>query len=74
MRTLTIRKLPEDVIDRLKAVARLKAHSMAQEFLELLETKFATRSAVGARIRERWKDLPKATPKQVKTWRQTGRH
>jgi len=74
MRTLTIRKLPQDVIDWIKAVARLKAHSMEQEVRELLETKFATRSAVGIRIRERWKDLPKATPKQVKKWRQTGRH
>lgn len=73
MSTLTIRKIPEAILDRLKAAASRKDHSMEQEVRELLKKKYATTPEVATRIRKRWKDLPKTTPAKVKTWRQVGR-
>jgi len=72
MRTLTIRKIPKATLSRLKAVASRNNHSVEQEVRELLERKYATISEVGTRIRNRWKELPKTTPAQVKIWRQIG--
>ena len=73
MRTLTIRKIPESILDRLKAVANRKEHSMEQEVRELLKKRYATTPEIATRIRKRWKELPKTTPAQLKTWRQVGR-
>ncbi len=73
MSTLTIRKIPEGILDRLKAVANRKDRSMEQEVRELLKKKYATTPEVATRIRRRWKDLPKTTPAKVKTWRKIGR-
>jgi plasmid stability protein len=72
MRTLTIRKIPEAVFARIKAVASLKNHSMEQEVRALLERKYASTPDITTRIRERWKELPETTPAQIKTWRKIG--
>ncbi len=73
MSTLTIRKIPESILDRLKAVASRKDHSMEQEVRELLRKKYATIPEIATRIQKRWKELPKTTSAKVKTWRQIGR-
>lgn len=69
MRTLTIRKIPVAVLARIKSVASMKKHSMEQEVRELLIKKYAATHDIAARIRERWKELPKTSPTQLKVWR-----
>lgn len=73
MATLTIRHVPEAVIERLKAMAKHKGHSMEQEVRELLASRYATRREITARIRQRWDTLPPVSGADLHTWRQTGR-
>lgn len=72
MGTLTIRKIPEKVLTRIKAVASRNNHSMEKEVRELLERKYATKPEIATRIRNRWKELPRTSPTQLKIWRQIG--
>jgi len=73
MGTLTIRSLPEEVIQRVKASAELHHHSMEQEIRELLQQRYGPRSEVLQRIRERWVRLPRTGSDEVDQWRQKGR-
>jgi plasmid stability protein len=73
MATLTIRNLPDDVVERIKNAAAQKGHSMEQEVRELLETRFQAKNEALRRIRERWKDLPETTPEEIERWIETGR-
>jgi plasmid stability protein len=73
MATLTICHVPEAVIDRLKAAAKHKGHSMEQEVRELLATRYAARTEITARIRQRWDTFPPASEADLRAWRQTGR-
>ena len=73
MPTLTIRNLPADVVDRIKAAATRNRRSMEQEVRELLQHKYAERSVLTRRIRDRWQELPSTSANQVETWRETGR-
>ncbi len=73
MATVTIRNLPEDLVRRLKSIARSKGHSMEQEVREMLEIRYASRPDVLARIRARWSEVPKTRPDEIKRWREKGR-
>ncbi len=73
MGTLTIRSLPEEVIQRVKASAKLHQHSMEQEVRELLQQRYGPRTEVLRRIRERWEELPRSGADEVKQWSQKGR-
>lgn len=73
MATLTIRNLPDDVVARLKAVARVRGRSMEQEVRSLLESRYAPRKAALSRIRARWPDLPPTSAEEVETWIEEGR-
>ena len=73
MATLTIRHVPEAVVERLKAVAKRKGYSMEQEVRELLAMRYAARTEIMARIRQRWDTLPPTSGAEVRAWRQTGR-
>ena len=73
MATLTIRRVPDTVVERLKAVARSKGHSMEQEVRELLEERYATRAEVLERIKKRWGTLPPISKAEVDAWRNIGR-
>lgn len=73
MGTLTIRNLPDDLIERLKAVAADHRHSMEQEVRTLLEHRYAPRPEVLRRIRARWSHLPAVTPEEIEHWRDQGR-
>jgi plasmid stability protein len=72
--TLTIRNVPDDVVERIKNAAAQKGHSMEQEVRELLEARFQAKNEALRRIRERWKDLPQTTPEEVEHWIETGRN
>jgi len=73
MGTLTIRSLPDEVIQGVKASAELHQRSMEQEVRELLHRRYGPRSEVLRRIRERWKELPRTKTGEVEQWRQSGR-
>lgn len=73
MGTLTIRSLPEEVIQGVKAAAELHQRSMEQEIRALLQRRYGPRSEVLRRIRERWEALPPTEADDVEHWRQTGR-
>jgi hypothetical protein len=73
MANLTIRNLPDDLVQRIKTVAATKGHSMEQEIRESLEIRYATRLNVISRIRQRWQALPTNTPDEVEQWRTVGR-
>jgi hypothetical protein len=73
MGTLTIRSLPEKVIQGVKISAELNKRSMEQEIRELLQRRYGPRSEVLLRIRNRWKVLPRAEANEVEQWRHQGR-
>lgn len=73
MGTLTIRSLPDEVIQGVKVSAKLHQHSMEQEVRELLQQRYGPRSEVLRRIRERWETLPRTEADEVDQWRQKGR-
>ena len=73
MATLTVRNVPDDVVERIKNAAAQRGHSMEQEVRELIETRFQAKNEALRRIRERWKDLPETTPEEIERWIETGR-
>ena len=68
MATLSVRDVPNDLMDRLKTVARNKGHSVAQEVRELLEQRYAGRDEVIADIRRSWDTLPPTSKAEVDSW------
>ncbi len=73
MATITIRNIPDDLVERIKSVARGKGRSMEQELRELLKARYAHRSQILARTRERWEKLPPVTPQEIHGWKEEGR-
>jgi plasmid stability protein len=73
MATITIRHVPDEVVERLKAVAKGKGISMEQEVRELLETRYAAKAEIIERIRQRWEELPPTSAAEVNAWRDVGR-
>ncbi len=73
MATLTIRNLPDDLIERLKASAKAGHRSMEQEVRELLEACYQQKSDLINAIKNSWKELPESPAKDMDTWRNKGR-
>lgn len=73
MATLTIRNVPDEVVDRIKSSAEMAGRSMEQEVRALLEARYASRKAVLSRIRARWPDLPRVKRSDVDHWKARGR-
>ena len=74
MATVTIRNLPDGVVQRIKQRASAKGHSMEQEIKELLENRYAEKAAVLEEIRQSWKTLPETTSGEIDAWRAEGRN
>ena len=68
MPTLTIRNVPEDVVARLKKVAANNGRSMEQEIRELLKTRYPSKEAAIASMRESWKTMPPTSQEQADKW------
>ncbi|HEY7712768.1 MAG TPA: hypothetical protein VIG57_22350 [Candidatus Entotheonella sp.] len=66
MATLTIRHVPDAIVERLKAAAKRKGQSMEQEVRDLLTMRYAPRSEVTRRIRQRWESLPPTSEADVR--------
>jgi len=73
MATLTVRNLPDDLVDRLKEAAARHGRSMEQEVRLLLQTRYAARADLLESIRRQWNDDDAPTPDEVREWRDTGR-
>ena len=73
MATLTIRNLPDDLVDRLKETAARHGRSMEQEVRLLLQTRYAERSELLGKVRDRWNNTAAPTPDEVQHWREIGR-
>ena len=73
MGTLTVRNVPDEVIERVRTSAELNRRSMEQEVRELLRLRYGPRSEVLERIRNRWPELPQTGAREVKRWREEGR-
>lgn len=73
MGAITIRNLPDDLVDRLKEAAEAQNRSMEQEVRELLEQRYAPKGEVLSRVRDRWEELPETAPEEVDRWRKDGR-
>jgi hypothetical protein len=71
--TLTIRNVPDDVVERLKARAKNKGHSMEQEVRELLSEQYLRRLAVLDEIKESWKTMPPTPREEIDSWIREGR-
>jgi hypothetical protein len=57
------------IVERLKAAAQRKGQSMEQEVRDLLAMRYAPRSEVTRRIRQRWESLPPTSEVDVRAWR-----
>ena len=68
MATLTIRNLPVDLVERIKARAGRQGRSMEQEVRDLLMDHYAARAAVLERMRERSAGLAAVTSEEVDRW------
>lgn len=73
MATITIRNIPEALVERIKDQAGQKGVSMEQEIRNLLHNRYQERTAVLERIRKRWETLPAQSAEQLQDWKQLGR-
>ncbi len=72
MSTITVRNLPNDLVERIKAAAGKNGRSMEQEVRELLIHRYMPKDELLQRIRERWAKLEPPTADEVKAWTETG--
>ncbi|MGM0578005.1 MAG: FitA-like ribbon-helix-helix domain-containing protein [Myxococcota bacterium] len=69
MPTVTIRNVPEDVLQRLKTLARRNNRSMEEELRHLIASKTAERLSVLTQIEESWEAQSRpTTPDEVDAW------
>lgn len=73
MATITIRNVPDELVERIKWLAEQKGISMEQEIRDLLQSRYVLRGAVIDRIRQRWNTLPVQPASQLQDWKVQGR-
>lgn len=73
MATITIRNVPEELLNRIKRLAEQKGISMEQEVRDLLQSRYLQRQAVIERIRQRSETLPVQQADQLQDWKEQGR-
>lgn len=73
MANITIRNVPDELVQRIKQLAAQKGISMEQEIRDLLQSRYEQRSVVLERIRQRWKSLPLQSADEVQSWKEQGR-
>jgi plasmid stability protein len=65
MATVTIRKLPDDLLQRIRAVATAHGRSLEQELREALASRYPTREQILERIRSRWDETLPAGAEEI---------
>ena len=73
MANITVRNLPDEVVDELKRVAARNGHSMEQEVRALLVHRYGGKDDIINRARRRWSRNPSPTAADVDRWHGQGR-
>lgn len=73
MATITIRNLPDDLVERIKLLAKSKGVSMEQEIRDLLHSRYVNRHEIIERIRQRYDNLPIQSSAELMDWKDQGR-
>ncbi len=73
MASLTVRDVPQAIVERLKAAAQRHQRSMSEELRHLLQTTYADRPTLVAAVRASWDTQPSATTAEIRQWREEGR-
>ena len=78
MGTLTIRDLPDELMERLQVDASSHGHSVDEEIQQILQERYShelrerKREAL-ERIRSRWQEIPETSPEEISSWIEMGR-
>lgn len=73
MATITVRNVPDELVERIKRLAEQKGISMEQEVRDLLQSRYVQRDAMIKRIRQRCETLPVQEASQLQDWKEQGR-
>lgn len=73
MASVTIRRIPDDLLARIKAAAAAHGVSLEQELRETLAARYPTRAEVLEAIRTRWERLPVVEAADLDAWVDEGR-
>lgn len=74
MPTLTVRNVPDRVVNEIKSRAKRHGRSMEQEVGTMLETQHPDRKTVLDQIREGWaQQTRRPTPEEIDAWIGEGR-
>lgn len=73
MANLTIRNLPKDLVERIRAAAVRRGHSMEQEVRETLAARYPSRDSVVERIGRRTVGFPVIGDGEIASWIHSGR-
>lgn len=73
MATITVRNVPDELVNRIKRLAEQKGISMEQEVRDLLQSRYVQKDAVINRIRQRSETLPVQEASQLQDWKEQGR-
>jgi antitoxin FitA len=74
MATITIRNVPDGLVERIKVLAGQKGISMEQEIRDLLHSRYEERFPVLERIRQHWETLPLQSAEPILDWKEQGRN
>lgn len=73
MSTITIRNLPEEIVERMKSSASKHGVSMEKEIRDTLKTHYMIKEEVVQRVRERQLEYPQPDAKDIEKWIDKGR-
>ncbi len=73
MATVTIRRLPDEVVERAKAAAGRNNRSMEQELRQLIERSYPAPSELREEIRQSWTRWEPPSADEIDEWIETGR-
>ncbi|HYU32560.1 MAG TPA: Arc family DNA-binding protein [Thermoanaerobaculia bacterium] len=78
MGTLTIRDLPDELLERLKVDASSHGRSLDEEIQQILRERYSQelrerKLQVLERIRSRWQEIAETSPEEISAWIEMGR-
>lgn len=73
MASVTIRCLPDELLERIKVVAAAHGLSLEQELRDTLAARYPTRDQVLEAVRAAWPRLPEAPAADIDAWIDAGR-
>jgi len=71
--SVTIRRIPDELLARIKVAAAAHGRSLEQELREALAARYPTRAQVLEAVRGHWPELPHAGAEDLDAWIDVGR-